>query len=215
MTATCARLTLREGAHPRGSPYPSFDFAAEKRDENGVAGQPGVAGARATPIRRVVNRMALVRDRNPAALRPRVLCVDDDRNVGATVQAILGDEGYDVSCLFDITNESIRRGIDELEPDCILLDSASRTSYSLSWEAAAWIRHRTRPIPVVMFTAHLVDSREALADLTERAREAGFAAVLPKPFSIDQLLAAVSIAVGRACPVDPAEPLVIAGQRPG
>jgi DNA-binding response OmpR family regulator len=66
-----------------------------------------------------------------------------------------------------------------------------------------------------MFSAHQADSREASDNLTQRAHEAGFAAVLPKPFSIDQLLAAVSAAVGRSRPLDPvdadAHPLVVAG----
>lgn len=131
------------------------------------------------------------------AVRPRVLCVDDDRNIGATVEAILGDEGYEVTCLFEITRGALRRAIGELEPDCILLDSASRTNYSRSWEAAAWIRRRPRPVPVVMFSAHVLDTREAQEKLTERALDAGFAAVLPKPFSVDQLLAAVTSAVYR------------------
>ena len=149
------------------------------------------------------------------ALRPRVLCVDDDRNVGETVQAILGDEGYDVECLFEITDGALRRAIGELAPDCVLLDSSSRSDYGDSWRAAAWIHNLARAVPVVMFSAHLADSREAMANLTERAQEAGFAAVLPKPFSIDQLVDAVSIAVARSRPTDPgnvqAQPLMISG----
>jgi AmiR/NasT family two-component response regulator len=64
-----------------------------------------------------------------------------------------------------------------------------------------------------MFSAHLTDSREAVANLTERAQEAGFAAVLLKPFSIDQLVDAVSIAVARSRPLDRVEahPLMISG----
>ena len=147
--------------------------------------------------------MALDSSAVPAALRPRVLCVDDDRGIGETVQAILGDEGYDVTCLFEITDAELRRMIREVEPDCVLLDSSSRTDYGESWRAAAWIRHLARAVPVVMFSAHLADSREALANLTERAREAEFAAVILKPFSIDELVDAVSIAVTRPQPLDP------------
>ena len=139
------------------------------------------------------------------ARRPRILCVDNDRNIGATVQAILGDEGYDVTCLFEITGKALWRVIDEVKPDCILLDSASRTNYSRSWEIAAWIRHRARAVPVVMFSAHLADNREALEHATVRARKAGFAAVLPKPFTIDQLLAAVSAAAARSRRLDPVD----------
>ena len=135
------------------------------------------------------------------AARPRVLCVDDDRNIGETVQAILGDEGYDVTCLVEITEGALRQAIGDLEPDCVLLDSTSQTDYGDSWGAAAWIRHLARAVPVVMFSAHLADSREAQANVTERAQEAGFAAVLLKPFSIDELMAAVSIALARPRPL--------------
>ena len=149
--------------------------------------------------------MALRRQAVAGALRPRVLCVDDDHDIGETVQEVLGDEGYDVTCLFEITEGALRRAIGHLKPDCLLLDSSSRIDYGESWAAAAWIRHLARAVPVVMFSAHLADSREAQANLSERAREAGFAAVLPKPFSIDQLLEAVSIAVARRRSLDPGD----------
>lgn len=138
-----------------------------------------------------------------AAPRPRVLCVDDDRAIGATVQEILSDEGYDVTCLFENTDDALRRAIGDLKPDCVLLDSSSRTDYGPSWGAAAWIHHLARSVPVVMFSAHLADSREASANVTKRAQEAGFAAVILKPFSIDQLVDAVSAAVAQPRPLDP------------
>jgi response regulator NasT len=144
--------------------------------------------------------MALSNETGAGAHRPRVLCVDDNRNIGETVQAILSDEGYDVSLLFETTDGALRRAIDETEPDCVLLDSASGTDYGDSWGAAAWIRQLAHSVPVVMFSAHLADSREARANRTERAREAGFAAVVLKPFDIDQLVDAVSVAVARARP---------------
>lgn len=147
--------------------------------------------------------MALDSSSVPAAPRPRVLCVDDDHDTGETVQAILGDEGYDVTCLFEITEAELRRVIREVEPDCVLLDSSSHTDYGESWGAAAWIRHLASAVPVVMFSAHLADSREAMANRTERARDAGFAAVVLKPFSIDQLVDAVSTAIARPRLLDP------------
>ena len=51
-----------------------------------------------------------------------------------------------------------------------------------------------------MFTAHRRDSREAQEARTNRARRADFAAVLLKPFHIDELLSAVATAVGNRCP---------------
>lgn len=160
-------------------------------------------GARAGRERSFSQSMALDSEAVTASVRPRVLCADDDRAVGETVQAILGDEGYDVTCLLEITDAALRRAIGDLEPDCVLLDSSSHTDYGDSWAAAAWISHLARTIPVVMFSAHLTDSREAVANLSERARAAGFAAVLLKPFSIDQLVDAVATAVARSRPLDP------------
>jgi hypothetical protein len=49
-----------------------------------------------------------------------------------------------------------------------------------------------------MFTGHLPDSREAQEARTERARRADFAAVLLKPFDVDELLEAVATAIGRS-----------------
>lgn len=161
--------------------------------------------------------MAHNSDAHARALRRRVLCVDDDRDIGETVQAILGDEGYDVTCLLEITDGALRQALGELKPDCVLLDSSSRSDYGDSWRAAAWIHDLARSVPVVMFSAHLADSREAQANLTERAQEAGFAAVLPKPFSIDQLVDAVAVAVAsaRSRTLHPgsveAQPLMISG----
>ena len=137
--------------------------------------------------------------------RPRVLCVDDDRGIGETVKAILADEGYDVTCLFENTDEALRQAIDELKPDCLLLDSSSRTDYGPSWAAAAWIHRLARSVPVVMFSAHLADSREAAANVSERSQAASFAAVLLKPFSLEQLVDAVSGAVARPGRVEPAD----------
>lgn len=128
--------------------------------------------------------------------------MDDDRAIGATVEAILADAGYDVSYLPATTDGALRHAIDDLQPDCILLDSASATDYSPSWDIAEWIHNRARSVPVVMFSAHVIDNREARANLTHRSQAARFAAVLLKPFSIDELLDAVATAMDRSSPSD-------------
>jgi DNA-binding response OmpR family regulator len=135
----------------------------------------------------------------------RVLIVDDDRDIGDLVHAILTDEGFAVSLLHHQTPDAIRVSVNQLEPDCILLDGASPEEYGPSWAEAAWLSHRDRPVPVVMFTAHRAAMDEAEANESERSREAGFSAILPKPFDIDQLLDAVGQAVGSARPFDGTE----------
>jgi CheY-like chemotaxis protein len=127
-----------------------------------------------------------------------VLCVDDDRDVAEVVQAILADEGYRISCLYELADDALMRAVGSLEPDVILLDSASAIDYSDAWNLAAALHRRARPVPVVMFTAHAQATREAREGGSERAEQAAFAAILEKPFHLDDLLEAVATAAGRS-----------------
>jgi CheY-like chemotaxis protein len=82
------------------------------------------------------------------------------------------------------------------EPDCILLDGAKGHEYGSSWAEAAYLGARERPIPTIMFSAHAGDVKEARQEESDRARAAEFAAVLAKPFTLDDLLEAVATACG-------------------
>lgn len=132
--------------------------------------------------------------------RRGVLVIDDDHDLVEVVSAVLGDEGYEVTALEITTDEAIARAIGQLEPDCILLDSVESTGYGDAWRTAARIHGRGRPIPTVMFTAHLGDVAEAQEGTSDRAQSAAFAALLPKPFHLDDLLDAVERAVGQSVP---------------
>jgi DNA-binding response OmpR family regulator len=127
-----------------------------------------------------------------------VLCVDDDHDVADLVEAILTDEGYHVSCLYDLADQALLRTVGRAEPDVVLLDGASATDYDDAWSLAADLRHRFRPVPVVMFTAHSLAVNEAKEGASGRAVEADFAAIVAKPFHIDDLIAAVAAAAGRS-----------------
>lgn len=128
----------------------------------------------------------------------RVLLVDNDHDVTALVQAILSDEGYEVTALNDTDHESIAAAVGRVEPDCILLDGAAGPAFGGSWGEAAYLSRRDRAIPAVMFTSHAEAVAEARGEATDRAREAGFAAIVLKPFSLDELLEAVESAAGRS-----------------
>ena len=128
----------------------------------------------------------------------RVLLVDDDADVADVVVAILTDEDYLVEVLADTSHPSIMAAVGMQEPDCILLDGAGGPEYGSSWGEAAYLGARERPIPTIMFSAHVGDVREAEQEESERARAAEFAAVLAKPFSLDELLTAVATACGRS-----------------
>jgi CheY-like chemotaxis protein len=137
-----------------------------------------------------------------AAQRPSVLCVDNDRDIAEIVQAVLSDEGYAVSCLYDGDGDALARLVGQLEPDCVLLDGSDPSGYHEAWLEAASLATRRRQVPVVMFTAHARDAAEARKRTSQRAQAADFAAVLSKPFHIDELLEAVDMATGRSVPFD-------------
>ncbi len=139
-------------------------------------------------------------DTRPAPFR--VLLVDDDQDVRDLVKAVLSDEGYEVSTLAESNHDSIAAAVGRIEPDCILLDGVSGPSFGDSWTHAAYLARRGRPVPTVMFTAHMAAVNEARDGSTERSSAAGFAAVVPKPFQLDELLAAVETATGRSTPFD-------------
>jgi DNA-binding response OmpR family regulator len=130
----------------------------------------------------------------------RVLVIDDDGDVADVVSAILSDEGYSVSTLVDISHDSLFATVGKLEPDCVVLDGSSQVEYGSSWADAAHLAARERSVPTIMFSAHSADVREAREAQSERARGADFAAILGKPFHLDELLGAVAIACNRSEP---------------
>ena len=68
---------------------------------------------------------------------PSVLCVDDHRDIAEIVQAVLVDEGYPVSCLYELAGDALLRAVGRLEPDCVLLDSSGFERYGDSAVASA------------------------------------------------------------------------------
>lgn len=135
----------------------------------------------------------------------RVLLVDNDEDVSGLVDAILTDEGYAVTVLHQSDHASVAAEVGRLEPDCILLDGAEGPAFGGSWGEAAYLSHRDRAVPAVMFTAHATAVAEARTRATDRAREANFAAIVPKPFTLDELLDAVETAAGRSHRFDRSE----------
>lgn len=129
------------------------------------------------------------------ATSPTVLVVDDDEDIGEVIAAMLLDEGYRVETISDVSPDSFRTALGQLEPDLILLDGAGRSEYGEGWVQAARVHHRQRPIPIIMLTAHSKDAHEAEEGDTERAQAAAFADVLLKPFELDTLIASVARAV--------------------
>ena len=138
--------------------------------------------------------------------RPVVLVVDGDRDIAEMARAVLQDEGYQVVVLFDVSPDAIAAAVGAHEPDAVLLDGESEwRGYGSSWQEAADLAKRTRRVPVVMFTAHAQATDEAKAGQSDRSRQAEFAAIVTKPFELDDLLAAVEKATRRSVPFDRSE----------
>lgn len=136
----------------------------------------------------------------------RVLVVDNDENIAELVAAILDDEGYAVTTLTQTDHDAIAEAVGRLEPDCILLDGAgSGPEFGGSWAEAAYYSNRARPVPTIMFTAHADAVHEARELGSKRAQAADFAAVVAKPFGLDELLAAVEKATGQSDRFDRSE----------
>jgi CheY-like chemotaxis protein len=109
----------------------------------------------------------------------RVLVVDDEPDIRATVSAMLETEGYDV--------EEAANGADALQavemrrPDLILLDM--RMPVLDGWGFAAELRRRGHRTPIVVMTA--------ARDAARWAADIAAAAFIAKPFGFDDLIKAL------------------------
>ena len=125
-------------------------------------------------------------------MRGSVLIVDDDQDVSKIVAEVLSEEGFQISVLRDSQPAVIHAAIERLEPDVVLLDGGDGGGYGDSWVNAAWMRERSRPIPVIMFTAHTRELAEAQLGVSERSKSAAFVGFLPKPFDLRILVETVA-----------------------
>ena len=114
----------------------------------------------------------------------RVLVVDDEPDIRATVQAMLETEGYHVGLAAN--GADALAAVEREPPDLILLDM--RMPVLDGWGFAAEMRRRGHDIPVVVMTA----ARDAARWATDIAASAFVA----KPFRYDDLIGAVERARG-------------------
>ena len=132
---------------------------------------------------------------------PRVLLIDDDADIVELVTAVLTDEGYAVAAIMDTSHNAIAAAVGRQEPDAVLLDTSGQGPAG-TWEEAAYLAARQRAVPTILFSARSPEIAEARDGSSERAAAAGFAAVLAKPFTLDQLLETVAAASLRSVPFD-------------
>lgn len=109
-----------------------------------------------------------------------VVCLDDDLTIGKTVEAILKENGYDISLITDPLSGLTL--IFELNPDLILCDIAMPKLDG--YEICAMLRHSQafQSTPIIMLTG-----KEGFIDRI-RARMMGATDYLTKPFGEQELL---------------------------
>lgn len=109
----------------------------------------------------------------------RVLVVDDEPDIRATVSAMLEIEGYEVA---EATNGADALvAVESDPPDVILLDM--RMPVLDGWGFAAELHRRGHRIPIVVMTA--------ARDAARWAAEIAASSFIAKPFGYDDLLRAV------------------------
>jgi CheY-like chemotaxis protein len=118
-----------------------------------------------------------------------ILLIEDTRDTRTVVELILQEAGHSVISATDGASGVAVAAAEH--PDLILMDLALPCVDG--WEATRRLKSNpaTRAIPVVAFTAHV------LQEEADRAREAGCAAVIVKPFDITTLLNQIDVLIDR------------------
>jgi two-component system response regulator MprA len=121
----------------------------------------------------------------------RILVVEDDPRLAATLDRVLAAEGYDVEVAGD-GNEALRRAR-ERPFDLVVLDIMLP---GLDGIAVCKRLRATGPVPILLLTA--------LGGTEERVRglDSGADDYLVKPFAYEELLARVRALLRRAAPAD-------------
>jgi two-component system, OmpR family, response regulator len=119
--------------------------------------------------------------------RPRALVVDDEINIVELLQLVLMSDGYEVQTA-GTAAEALARVDEGFSPDVVLLDVMLPDM--LGFDLVPILRATDGEMPIVFVTA-----RDAPADRWRGLRVADD--YIEKPFSVDELLARVTVAVCR------------------
>ena len=114
--------------------------------------------------------------------RKKILVVDDDPDILEFIQVVLEDEGYAV--LSSDKGEVLEQLPNDGLPDLILVDVLLSGTDGREMTRRLKSQEETRPIPIIMFSAH--------PGFERIAREAGADDFLMKPFEIDDLLTKIA-----------------------
>ena len=126
---------------------------------------------------------------SPAAgVLTKIIVAEDETLIRLDIIEILRGEGYEVVAEADNGEKAVALA-EEHKPDLVLMDVKMPV---LDGITAAEQIASDRIAPVVLLTAF------SQRELVERAREAGAMAYVVKPFTVDDLVPAIEIAISRA-----------------
>ena len=132
---------------------------------------------------------------------PRILVIDDEPNILATLAPLLRAHGYDVSTAMN--GRSAIESVDRDKPDLIVLDLGLPDTDGV--DVCRTIRE-TRSIPIVVLSARGEEGDKV------RALDVGADDYVTKPFGAEELLARIRAALRRAdAPTPPSVPIVHGG----
>lgn len=121
--------------------------------------------------------------------KPKVLLVDDDREIVRGLTIRFRAAGYDVVSAHDGA-AGCAAALKE-RPDAIMLDLRMPVMDGMAVLAALREREETRWIPVVVLSANVLDSAK------QRALDLGARYFLEKPYEFDQLITLIVSAMTR------------------
>jgi len=133
-----------------------------------MADHPTTPGA---PLGPVARRLAATQ---------RVLCVEDEPDIAAFLRAYFRAAGYDLVHIDPTDPDEVLAALDELEPDCVLLDVRLRGFSGVEAYRRMRSDERWAFTPVIMVSAH------ASADPSFR-KPTGLDAFVAKPFNTNHL----------------------------
>jgi CheY-like chemotaxis protein len=110
-----------------------------------------------------------------------ILLCEDNRAIRELVSSLLVDEGYAVREVGELAEADALVG--EGEISLVLADSGEGTREAATRAYRCYCRAIGDRVPMIVFTAHRLS--------VEETRELGCAAVLAKPFDIEQLLSLI------------------------
>jgi two-component system KDP operon response regulator KdpE len=127
----------------------------------------------------------------------RILVVDDEPNILATIVPLLRGRGYEVSTAMN--GRTALEGVERDSPDLVLLDLGLPDLDGVVVCSQIRESHST---PIVVLSARGAENDKV------RALDAGADDYVTKPFGTEELLARIRVALRRVDTAPPSEPLV-------